>query len=135
MKKQYKIALIALPILIGGYLIYRQVKGRETYEDAVEDSTDDDSATDDSGNGGSGNGSGGGSGSGGGTNTGFAKYEVTTLVSNLNIRQEPSTNSTILTTVAKGKIIDAKASSTSGWMQVKVGSINGFASAQYLTKI
>ena len=129
--KKYKIALITLPVLIGGYFIYRQLKGKKTYEEAVmeADGVSTDGSTDDGGSTGDG---GGGSGSDSGT---YAKYKVTTLVSNLNIRQNPSTNSTILTSVPKGTIIDAKASSTSGWMEVMVGSTNGFASAQYLTKI
>jgi uncharacterized protein YgiM (DUF1202 family) len=132
--KKYKIALITLPVLIGGYFIYRLLKGKKTYEEAVmeADGGSTDGSTDDGGSTGDGGSNDGGGDSGSGT---YAKYKVTTLVSNLNIRQNPSTNSTILTSVPKGTIIDAKASSTSGWMEVMVGSTNGFASAQYLTKI
>jgi len=122
MQKKYKIALIGLPVLIGGYFIYRLLKGKNTYEEAVK-------------SGDIGEGIGDGTDGNGNTDAGYFKYKVTTLVSNLNVREQPNTSSTILTTLPKGTIIDAKASSTSGWMEVMVGSTNGFASAQYLTKL
>ena len=76
--------------------------------------------TQESGSGGSG--ASGGSGSGGGTPTppptpssGFDKYEVATLVSNLNVRQSPTTTSSVIDSLAKGSVVFAKPSGTTGW--------------------
>jgi len=74
---------------------------------------------------------------------GYSKYEVTTRVSNLNVRREPNTTSLILGSLPKGTIIFAKAHSA-GWHVTPspngfVGEQGdcfdcGFVSSQYITK-
>ena len=98
--------------------------------------------TQESGSGGSG--ACGGSGSGGGTPTppptpssGFDKYEVATLVSNLNVRQSPTTTSSVIDSLAKGSVVFAKPSGTTGWyVYSKDGVVDsGFVSSMYLKKV
>jgi uncharacterized protein YgiM (DUF1202 family) len=98
--------------------------------------------TQDSGSGGSG--ASGGSGSGGGTPTppptpssGFDKYEVATLVSNLNVRQSPTTSSSVIDSLPKGSVVFAKPSGTTGWyVYSKDGVVDsGFVSSMYLKKV
>ena len=101
--------------------------------------------TQDSGSGGSGgSGSGGSGGSGGGTpippptpSSGFDKYEVATLVSNLNVRQSPTTSSSVIDSLPKGSVVFAKPSGTTGWyVYSKDGVIDsGFVSSMYLKKV
>ena len=110
MTKTKKALIIGLPILIGGYLIYRQIRGTKTYEKAVVDPVDP--KTDDDG---------------------CVSYKVTTLLTPLNVRDTPSTSGNKIGSLAKGATISAKASSTSGWMELC--SQSGFVSADYLTKI
>mgnify|MGYP000956131906 CR=1 FL=1 len=98
--------------------------------------------TQESGSGGSG--ASGGSGSGGGTPTppptpssGFDKYEVATLVSNLNVRQSPTTSSSVIDSLPKGSVVFAKPSGTTGWyVYSKDGVVDsGFVSSMYLKKV
>ena len=63
---------------------------------------------------------------------GCSDYKVTTISSNLNIRSGPSTTFTIVDSVAKDSIVSVKASSTEGWMQLCDDS--GYVASIYLTK-
>jgi hypothetical protein len=67
----------------------------------------------------------------------YQKYKVVTSTSNLNVRQSPSTSSSVLMTLAKGSTIFAKPSSTSGWhIYSKDGvSQTGFVSSEFISKI
>jgi len=136
--KKYKIALITLPVLIGGYFIYRQLRGKKTYEEAVMEADGESTGGSTGGN------TGGGSTGGGSTGDPYKlpnfyyKYKVVTLVSNLNVREEPSTTSSIVGSIPKGRIIALKPSSTSGWMSYGENPSNnivdGYVSAQYVQK-
>lgn len=66
----------------------------------------------------------------------FEKYTVTTTASNLNVRLEPSTNASIVSSLPKGSEIFAKDCSTTGWCEYsKDGSkVDGYVSSQYITK-
>jgi uncharacterized protein YgiM (DUF1202 family) len=112
MTKTKKALLIGVPVLIGGYLIYRQFRGKKTYQQAViETPPGTPESTPDSG---------------------CVSYKVTTLATPLNVRDTPSTSGNKIGSLAKGTIVSAKASSTSGWMQLCEQT--GYASADYLTK-
>jgi len=70
---------------------------------------------------------------------GCSDYKVTTISSNLNIRSGPSTTSTIVGSLAKDSIVSVKASSTEGWMQLcdngnGMPLPNGYVASLYLTK-
>ena len=119
MNKKTKLALLLVPILIGGYIIYRQVRGKKTYQQAVltnppgtPENTPEDEVK-------------------------WEKYKVTTLVTPLNIREQPTTSSAKIGSLPKGSIIWACASSTSGWMIYSADGSNesGYVSADYLTAI
>ena len=115
MTKTKKALLIGVPVLIGVYLIYRQMRGKKTYQEAViahPPGTPTSTTTPPA--------------------DGCGSYKVTTVVSNLNVRQQPNTSSAIISSLPKGSTVSAKASSTSGWMELC--SQSGFVSATYLTK-
>lgn len=113
MTKTKKALIIGVPVLIGAYLIFRQFRGKKTYQESVltnppgapEKETEE---------------------------IGCPTYKVTTLVTPLNVRDTPSISGTKIGSLAKGTIVTAKASSTSGWMQLCEQT--GFVSADYLTK-
>ena len=69
--------------------------------------------------------------------SGFSKYRVTTLVSNLNVRQSASTSAPVVGSLPKDSIVYAKPSSTSGWYVYSANGTtdSGFVSSLYLTKI
>jgi hypothetical protein len=115
MTKTQKALIIGLPVLIGGYLIYKQFRGKKTYQEAV---IENPPGTEEQGE-------------------KFKKYKVTTLVTPLNIREEPSTSSAKIGSLPKGSIIYAAASSTNGWMIYSEDGSNesGYVSADYLTAI
>lgn len=119
MNKKTKTALLfGIPLLIGGYFIYKQFK-KPTPKPVVP------------------NGGGGGNG-GGGTpppSVGWTKFKVITITDPLNIRQSPSTTSSILGTLPIGTIIYAKPSSSSGWHEYSAnGSTrSGYVSSTYIT--
>jgi Bacterial SH3 domain len=69
--------------------------------------------------------------------SGFSKYRVTTLVSNLNVRQSASTSAPVVGSLPKDSIVYAKPSSTTGWYVYSANGTtdSGFVSSLYLTKI
>jgi hypothetical protein len=73
----------------------------------------------------------GGSSSQGG---GWSRLTVNTQSSSLNIRQSPSTNSSVIGSLSKGSTIWARPSSTSGWHEYSSNgsSITGYVSSDYL---
>jgi uncharacterized protein YgiM (DUF1202 family) len=66
--------------------------------------------------------------------SGYKKYTVETLVSNLNVRQSPSTSSAVVGSLPKGSVIFAKPSSTSGWYSYSEDGTKekGFVSSLYI---
>ena len=66
----------------------------------------------------------------------YEKYEVATLVSNLNVRKEPNTSSQVLDSLPKGSLIFAKPSGTTGWYAYSKDGVSdaGFISSMYLKK-
>lgn len=66
--------------------------------------------------------------------TGYKKYTVETLVSNLNVRQSPSTSSAVVASLPKGTTIFAKPSSTTGWFSYSEDGTKekGFVSSLYI---
>lgn len=64
---------------------------------------------------------------------------VTTQTDPLKVRDQPTTSSNVLGTVAKGSIVQITggvvggAGSTSGWYPVQQGNLTGFASADFIT--
>ena len=67
----------------------------------------------------------------------FQKYTVETLVSNLNVRQSPSTSSAVIGSLPKGSVVFAKPSGTSGWYTYSADGVKdtGFVSSLYLKAI
>ncbi|MFN3021481.1 SH3 domain-containing protein [Chryseobacterium sp. TY3] len=62
-----------------------------------------------------------------------AALTVATDESNLNIRQEPSTDASILGKAAKGSIVTLVEQSSDDWWKVKTGDgVEGYAYARYL---
>ena len=134
MKKSVKILLIASPfVLIGGYLLYKNAIGKETYEDAKEEQDQEDQyeepeesifqetlqtpkplST-------------------------LPKYFVDTLVTPLNVREQPTLTAKVVSKLAKGSIVYALPSNTEGWFKIFETGDNppttepiGFSSASYL---
>jgi len=62
---------------------------------------------------------------------------VATLVSNLNVRQSPTTSSSVIDSLPKGSVVFAKPSGTTGWyVYSKDGVVDsGFVSSMYLKKV
>ena len=52
--------------------------------------------------------------------------------SNLNLREQPNGNSTVITVISKGTELK-KGAEENGWVQVKVGDTIGYVSAQYIS--
>ena len=52
--------------------------------------------------------------------------------SNLNLREQPDTNSTVITVITKGTELK-KGIEENGWVQVKVGDTIGYVNAQYIS--
>lgn len=132
--KTQKIALIGIPALVGAYLVYRQFKGKKVYQESLEETNCCKIKPTPAGC----------TGCGGGytptnndvNNTQFEKYIVDTLVTNLNVRQSPSSSSAKVGSLAKGTVINARPSSTSGWFEYSSdGAVTtGYVSADYLKK-
>lgn len=147
LSKTQKYVLFGVPVAVGLYFIIRQFMGKKTYNDALQQQQG--GGDNGGGNTGGGNTGGGNTGGGntGGGNTGggnvpsmeVSVYKVTTLVSNLNVREQPSTSSRIVASLAKGTLIRARASSTSGWFEAfpQTGSNQrlGYVSADYITLV
>jgi len=111
-KKQKRILLFAVPILIGLYLIFKKPSAKTLPPLPQPTPTPSPSST-------------------------FEKYIVTTSSSSLNVRSEPSTtNSSIVSSLPKGSEIFARYSSIDGWYEYsKDGSkVDGYVSSQYITK-
>jgi uncharacterized protein YgiM (DUF1202 family) len=120
MNKKTKVALlVGIPVLIGGYLIYKYMRGSKTLP--IEDEGGQQG-------GGQQGGQQGGGQQGGGQEC--SSHTVVTQSSNLNIRQSPNTSSAIIGSLPKGSLANAKPSSTSGWMQLCDRA--GYVSSQYL---
>ena len=118
MTKKTKLAILfSAPIIIGAYFIYRQFKGKKTYTAAVKQQ-------------------GGQPNEQPNVQTPFAKYIVETLVTALNVREQPSVTSAKIGSVAKGSQIFARPSSTSGWFEYSSNGTTktGYVSADYLKK-
>ncbi len=78
-----------------------------------------------------------GSNSGSGSTSGsYSKYKVTTISSNLNVRDTPN-GITIITSLPKGAIVWAKPSGTSGWFEYSADgkTTTGYVSETYLQLI
>jgi uncharacterized protein YgiM (DUF1202 family) len=140
-KKIKKYLLFGVPIAVGLYFVIRQFMGKKTYNDAINNplpSPDPNNGGGNGNTGGGGNGGGnggGGTGGGGTVTTGLVMYEVTTLVSNLNVRQQPSVTSSIVASLPKGTYIFAKPSTTNGWFEYYSNNVLvGYVSADYLTR-
>jgi len=143
-KKIKKYLLFGVPIAVGLYFVIRQFMGKKTYKDAINNPSPDPNGNG-NGSGGTGGGTGGntGGGTGGGNTgggggtvtTGLVMYEVTTLVSNLNVREQPSVTSSIVASLPKGTYIFAKPSTTNGWFEYYSNNVLvGYVSADYLTQ-
>jgi len=110
MTKTTKTLLFGIPVLIGAYLIFKQVKKPKPGPTPPPPPPPPPPAP-----------------------TGeCSNYKVTTAVSNLNVRSTPSTSAAIVGSLPKDSIISVKASSTTGWMQLCDNS--GYVSSLYLTK-
>jgi uncharacterized protein YgiM (DUF1202 family) len=116
MNKKTKLALLfGVPIIIGGYFIFKQLKPKPNPAPPkpVPPPPPPEAECSD--------------------------YKVTTVSSNLNIRSSASTTSTIVGSLAKDSIVSVKASSTEGWMQLcdngnGMPLPNGYVASLYLTK-
>jgi uncharacterized protein YgiM (DUF1202 family) len=119
-------ALIAIPVLVGGYFILRSMRKRKE-ETPVPTSTPEPQK--------------------GGLNivktpettvttTSYQNYVVTTQTSNLNIRKQPSTSSAVIGSLNKGSKVLLKPSATSGWMEYSENGNTtvGYVASGYVTK-
>lgn len=66
-------------------------------------------------------------------------YKVSTSSSNLNVRSQPNTSSSIVRAIPKGEIVLARPSSASGWMELcstatTIYAPQQFVSSTYLSK-
>lgn len=113
--KTKKILLFGVPLLIGGYLLYKYYKSNssDTIETPPTPSPEPNPPSPEPEE--------------------CANYLITTASTSLNVRSQPNTSSTILRTLPKGVTVSAKPSTTSGWMQLC--NIEGFVSSQYVTAI
>ena len=112
MDKKTKVALlIGVPLLVGGYFIYKQLKSEDTPTPPSPTPTPTPTPP---------------------APASCSNYKVTTSTSNLNVRSKPNISASIVNSLAKGTIVSAKPSSTSGWMELCDGS--GYSSSSYLTK-
>jgi len=109
-KKHRRILLFAVPILVGLYLIFKKPTPKTPTTPTNPTPTPPTST--------------------------FNKYIVTTISSSLNVRSQPSTNSSSVSSLPKGSEIFAKQSAIDGWSEYsKDGSkVDGYVSTQYLTK-
>lgn len=113
MKKQTKKALlIGLPLLLGGIIVYSQLRKKTPTPKTPPSPIPSPS-------------------------TPFENYKVDTLATNLNVRSQPTTTSSMIDSLPKGTVIKARPSTASGWFEYsKDGSTRtGFVSGQYLKKV
>jgi uncharacterized protein YraI len=76
-------------------------------------------------------GTGGGTGGGGGQPTGIT---ATVNIASLNFRSAPSTTAQILSKLSKGQVYPATGrTADNAWVQLSVGGVSGWVSAQYVT--
>lgn len=130
-KKVKKYLLFGVPIAVGLYFVIRQFAGKKTYNDALNNppapppTTTPTTPTPNPN-----------SGNTGSSDNGSGTYKVTTLVSNLNVRERPSLTSSIVGSLPKGTTIWAVPSSTDGWFEYYLNNeLIGYVSANYLTRI
>jgi len=112
MNKKLKMGLLfGIPALVGIYILFKNKKGKETYNDAKKEVLKQDNVDS------------------------FLIFTVTTLVTSLNIRQSHSITSQIIGKIPKGSLILARPSKTSGWMEYSEDGTNvlGYVSADYLS--
>lgn len=116
MNKKLKTALLfGIPVLVGGYFIYKQVsKPTPIKPTPTPEPTPTPNPT-----------------------TEWSKFKVITVTDPLNVRQLPSTTSAVIDKLAIGSQVWAKSSSTSGWHEYsKDGSTRfGYVSSQYIQAI
>lgn len=108
--KKTKLALLfGVPILIGGYFIYKQFRKPKPPTPTPPKPNPTPSS-------------------------GWTKWKVNTVSTNLNVRSEANTSSSIVSSLPKDAIIYAKPSSTSGWYEYSSDgqTSSGFVSSQYL---
>jgi uncharacterized protein YgiM (DUF1202 family) len=109
--------------LVGGYFIYKKLRGNKPFKTPVIDDTKSTTTTDDTKQ----------------TTTTTddnicLKYMVNVSKGNLNIRKEPNVKSKIIGSIPKGKEKYAKKSNTEGWMELCEDG-GGFVSSQYLKEV
>ena len=121
MTKTTKTLLFGIPVLIGAYLIYKQVKKPKptpapncAADEVLVNGVCTPKTTPAP------------------TPAGCSNYKVATASSNLNVRSTPSTSAAIVGSLAKGSTVSVKPSTTAGWMQLCDNS--GYVSSLYLTK-
>jgi len=109
MNKKIKLAiLISVPIIIGGYLLFKKSKPNTQIQPPTPPVPPVPAPAV------------------------CSDYKVSTVSSNLNVRSGPSTTFTIVSSVTKDSIISVKSSTTEGWMQLCDDS--GYVASLYLTK-
>jgi uncharacterized protein YgiM (DUF1202 family) len=113
--KKTKVALlVGIPLLIGGYLIYKYMRGSNTNPSSPSPPSPNPPSPSPPSP----------------APSGCKSYTVVTKSTNLNIRQSPTTSSAIAGSLPKGSVVNAKPSSTSGWMELCDRA--GYVSSQYL---
>lgn len=121
-KKSTRYILFGIPVLVGGYFIYKELSGRQRYKKDVEakgniqePETTPPVAPE---------------------KKTFGKYVVSTLGSNLNVRETASTSASIVGSLPNGEVINANPSATPNWYEYsKDGStITGYVSGSYIKK-
>ena len=113
--RKTKVALlVGIPVIIGGYLIYKYMKGNKPVIPVINPNNPPSPNPPNPA-----------------PASNCKSYTVVTQTSNLNIRQSPNTSSAIVGSLPKGSSVNAKESSTSGWMQLCDRA--GYVSSQYLS--
>jgi len=114
-KTTKQILMFGIPIvLIGGYFIYKAMRGKKSYQNPLIDDNKPTTTTDDGNE--------------------CKKYIVVVSKGNLNIREEPNTTSKIIGSIPKASEKFAKKTNTEGWMQLCEDG-GGFVSSKYLKEV
>lgn len=110
-KQTKKALLIGVPLLLGGYIVFSQVKKQTKTAVQADDKKD--------------------------AGEPFENYKVVTQKDNLNVRREPTTLSSMVDSLKKGTIIKARPSKAKGWFEYsKDGVVRfGYVSGQFLQKV